>query len=374
MTTDPAAPTTRKPERGEELDLRVDALAFGGNGVARLQLGERGYVVFVQGAIPGDRVRAVVTKRKRDYAEARTLEVLEPGPGPHRTRRRPSRRALADPAVRAPAARSSRSRSATRCGAWAGSRASSSSRSSPRSSSGATATSSSTRSAPGTTAELVCGFHAPGSWERILHIDDCLLASERGNELRRRALDACREQGLSAYDRRTQVGFLRNLVVREGRRTGQEQVRLVTSPGRLRRRGVRRRARRGAERHLDAGRGRRRDDAGRARRADLRHAADRGGARRPALRAQLRGVLPDEHRDGRGALRRRRRVRRARRLRARLRPLLRHRHDRPDARIARRRGARASRSSPRRSRTPRTTPASTRSPTRASSPATSASS
>ena len=33
-----------------------------------------------RGAIPGDRVRAVVTKRKRDYAEARTIEVLEPGP------------------------------------------------------------------------------------------------------------------------------------------------------------------------------------------------------------------------------------------------------------------------------------------------------
>ena len=37
-----------------------------------------------------------------------------------------------------------------------------------------------------------------------------------------------RAQGLSAYDRRAQEGFLRNLVVREGRRTGDLQVRLVT--------------------------------------------------------------------------------------------------------------------------------------------------
>ncbi len=43
----------------------------------------------------------------------------------------------------------------------------------------------------------------------------------------------CRAQGLPAYDRRTGEGFLRNLVVREGRRTGQLQVRLVTSPGEL---------------------------------------------------------------------------------------------------------------------------------------------
>ena len=37
--------------------------------------------------------------------------------------------------------------------------------------------------------------------------------------------------GLSAYDRRDHGGFLRNLVVREGRRTGQLQARLVTSQG-----------------------------------------------------------------------------------------------------------------------------------------------
>ena len=39
-----------------------------------------GYVVFVRGAIPGDRVRAQVTKSKRAFAEARAVEVLEPGP------------------------------------------------------------------------------------------------------------------------------------------------------------------------------------------------------------------------------------------------------------------------------------------------------
>src|ERR1044072_1523975 len=72
-----------RPERGTELELDVEALAYGGNGIARLEApsdGRGGYVVFVSGAIPGDRVRAAVTKRKRGYAEARTLEVLEPSP------------------------------------------------------------------------------------------------------------------------------------------------------------------------------------------------------------------------------------------------------------------------------------------------------
>jgi 23S rRNA (uracil1939-C5)-methyltransferase len=80
---------------------------------------------------------------------------------------------------------------------------------------------------------LVCGFHAPGSWEQIVDMDDCLLVSERVNEARRAVVEFCREQGLPAWDRRSQEGFLRNLVIREGRRTGELQVRLVTSEGRL---------------------------------------------------------------------------------------------------------------------------------------------
>src|SRR5688572_28481883 len=70
-----ARPSTR-PRPGDRLDLRVDDLAFGGAGVARLE----GYVVFVAGGMPGDRVRAEVTKSKRAYAQARAVELLEAGP------------------------------------------------------------------------------------------------------------------------------------------------------------------------------------------------------------------------------------------------------------------------------------------------------
>src|SRR5882672_4615823 len=65
-----AAPVTK----GEELELRIDSLAYGGNGVAR----HNGFVVFVRRALPGDRVRARVTKVKRGFAEAVAEEVLEP--------------------------------------------------------------------------------------------------------------------------------------------------------------------------------------------------------------------------------------------------------------------------------------------------------
>ena len=61
--------------KDQELELRIDSLAYGGNGVARLN----GFVVFVRRALPGDRVRARVTKVKRNHAEAVSLEVVEAG-------------------------------------------------------------------------------------------------------------------------------------------------------------------------------------------------------------------------------------------------------------------------------------------------------
>ncbi|MDQ6776013.1 MAG: 23S rRNA (uracil(1939)-C(5))-methyltransferase RlmD, partial [Actinomycetota bacterium] len=83
------------------------------------------------------------------------------------------------------------------------------------------------------TGRLICGFHAPGRWDEIVEVTDCLLASQAGNAARERVVQWCRAQGLDPHDRRTGSGLLRNLVVREGRRTGQLQVRLVTAPGSL---------------------------------------------------------------------------------------------------------------------------------------------
>src|SRR4029450_1935713 len=66
--------TEARPSRGESLTLEIDSLAYGGRGVAR----RNGYVLFVSGALPRDRVRAEVTKSKRSFAEARTTELIKP--------------------------------------------------------------------------------------------------------------------------------------------------------------------------------------------------------------------------------------------------------------------------------------------------------
>src|SRR5919205_3693755 len=62
--------------KDQEVELDVESLAYGGNGVARLN----GFVVFVRRGLPGDTVRARVTKVKRNHAEALATEVVEPGP------------------------------------------------------------------------------------------------------------------------------------------------------------------------------------------------------------------------------------------------------------------------------------------------------
>src|SRR6187431_3446972 len=67
-----AAPVSKD----QELELTIDSLAYGGNGVARLN----GFVVFVRRGLPGDTVRARVTKVKRNHAEALATEILAPGP------------------------------------------------------------------------------------------------------------------------------------------------------------------------------------------------------------------------------------------------------------------------------------------------------
>jgi len=217
--------TGTRPQKGAELELTIDALAYGGAGVARLD----GYVLFVQGAVPGDRVRALVTKRKRAYAEARTLELVEPSPerieprAPH-----PGAPWQVLPYERQLAEKESQVREAlSRIGGFEDARVEPivpavepwRYRNKLEYSFGEAG------------GQLVLGFHKPGRWNEIDDVSEDILASEKVDAVRETVKAWCREQGLSAYDRREGDGFLRNLVVREGRRSGQIQARIVTSEG-----------------------------------------------------------------------------------------------------------------------------------------------
>ena len=84
-----------------------------------------------------------------------------------------------------------------------------------------------------TEGEPTLGFHARGRWDLIVGVEDCHLASEAGNEARNAVRDWARVESIPAYDARARRGVLRNLAVREGRRTGQIQTRLVTVKSRF---------------------------------------------------------------------------------------------------------------------------------------------
>jgi len=63
-------------KKGQELDLTIESLAYGGKGIARVD----DFVIFVKNAIPGQKVRALIYRKKRGYGEARPLEVISESP------------------------------------------------------------------------------------------------------------------------------------------------------------------------------------------------------------------------------------------------------------------------------------------------------
>ncbi|MEO7524097.1 MAG: TRAM domain-containing protein, partial [Ferruginibacter sp.] len=66
----------RKKERVQLENILVTDYAAEGKAIAR----HDGKVIFISGAIPGDTVDILLTKNKKDWAEARTLRIVTPAP------------------------------------------------------------------------------------------------------------------------------------------------------------------------------------------------------------------------------------------------------------------------------------------------------
>ncbi len=237
----------RPSDRDDELELRIESLAYGGNGVARLN----GFVVFVRRGLPGDIVRARVTKVKRNHAEALAVEVVEPGaprvdaPCEHypacggcrfqdlayeaqleakaaqveEALRRIGR--LDDPPLEPIVPAESRLPLPEQARVLVHGRH----RTAPRSAS-----------------------TAPAAGTRCSTSASCWLTTDLGNAIREAVRDWARAQGLVAYDQAEHTGFLRHLVVREGAKHG-PGARPARDGSRQARRGeLRRRARRASPR------------------------------------------------------------------------------------------------------------------------------
>jgi 23S rRNA (uracil1939-C5)-methyltransferase len=215
--------------RDQEVELTVDSLAYGGNGVARLD----GFVVFVRRGLPGDTVRARVTKVQRRHAEAIATAVVAPGP-----------ERVDAPCAHYPACGGCRFQDLAYDAQLAAKSqwvADSLERLAgladpplepivPAASRFHYRNKMEYSFAPGEDGPVL-GLHRAGRWDEVLPIEECWLTSDLGNRIRNRVAAWAREERLQGYDQGTQEGYLRHLVVREGRNTGEALVQLVTARG-----------------------------------------------------------------------------------------------------------------------------------------------
>jgi 23S rRNA (uracil1939-C5)-methyltransferase len=221
-----AAPVTKN----QEIELDVESLAYGGNGVARLD----GFVVFVRRGLPGDRVLARVTKVKRSHAEALATEIVRPGP-----------QRVEAPCEHFPTCGGCRFQDLEYGAQLAQKHAQVRDAFQRISGIAEPPLEEIVPCEPGifhyrnkmeysfaqTPDGAVLGLHRAGRWDEVLDIHKCWLTTDFGNDLRDAVRNWAREEGLEAYSQADGSGYLRHLVVREGRNTGQALVQLVTSEG-----------------------------------------------------------------------------------------------------------------------------------------------
>lgn len=203
------------PRPGDILDLTIETLAYGGQGLGHAD----GFVVFVRGAVPGDLARVRVTKRKRGFAEARLLELVQPSslrvaPACGHTE---SCGGCEWQTVDYDAQLEYKQRQVVESLQHIGGL------------DGFAVEPILGMDPPwryrnkmefsfGSDGEggLLLGLHRRGSWREIIELDDCRLTSGRVNEARRAVAEGCRALGLMPYSQVEHVGLLRHLVVREG--------------------------------------------------------------------------------------------------------------------------------------------------------------
>jgi 23S rRNA (uracil1939-C5)-methyltransferase len=221
-----------KPRRGEIVDLPVDDLAFGGEGVGRLD----GYVVFVPGGLPGDRLRARIVETRARYARATVEEVVEPSPHrvpapcPYFSRcggcrlqhlAYPAQLAFKEKQVRdcferlgasgpfelrpilpAPDPYGYRNKMEFTVAP------------APRERQGG---------------PPVIGLHAAERYDLVLDIERCLLQSEAMNTVLGALRAEVARRGLQVHDPESGQGLLRFATLREGRHTGDQMLNIVAS-------------------------------------------------------------------------------------------------------------------------------------------------
>ncbi|MFA5111267.1 MAG: 23S rRNA (uracil(1939)-C(5))-methyltransferase RlmD [Desulfobaccales bacterium] len=226
--------------KGAELDLVIDKLAFGGKALGRVD----GFVVFVDHALPGQRVKVRITRKKAQFAEARVVKLLAQSPAytppfcPHfgvcggcqwqdlayeeqlrwkRIHVQDCLKHLAElapedilPPVASPQQRYYRNKMEFTFAPrpWL-------------------ASEDPARENPGRACAL--GLHVADASRGVFNLETCFLQSPQAPAIVTEVRRGCGASRLPAYNPRDHRGFWRFLVVREGKRTGQTLVHLITA-------------------------------------------------------------------------------------------------------------------------------------------------
>lgn len=221
----------------DRFEVDIEGMAFGGNGVVRID----GMTVFVEGGIPKDRVRIRIVQKKRRYAVARIVDIVEPSPdrvvppcpyaevcgGCAMQAVRPEMQLvfkhrhmveslqhigrIPDPPVLEPIASplswGYRNKVEWTCSPRRWVEAGDLDR----------------------TSVPAIGFHAPRVFSKVIDMEACLLVPEAGNRMFRAIRSAVLSSGLPMYDQTVHEGFWRFLMLRHSVLEDRWMVNLITS-------------------------------------------------------------------------------------------------------------------------------------------------
>jgi 23S rRNA (uracil1939-C5)-methyltransferase len=228
-------------KKGTVLELDIESTAFKGKGIAKVD----GLAVFVPGTAPGDKVRAMITRKKKSFREAKVLELIEPSPVrvepvcrhadtcggctwqhiPYKeqvqykeqhVRDHIERIAHLDPEIVQPIIPCDtplyyRNKMEYSFGTrrWLSEEEIKSDEFIDDSA-------------------FAAGLHAPGRYDKILNLHECHLQHPISYRLLDFVRSYCKEHGIPAFDTHKNEGFMRHLVIRTSAHTDDLMVNLVT--------------------------------------------------------------------------------------------------------------------------------------------------
>jgi 23S rRNA (uracil1939-C5)-methyltransferase len=243
MGGDPVLPL----KRGDEIVLDVADAAFEGRTVGRLE----GFVVFVDGAVPGDAVRARITKAKKSYAEAKIITVERPSPN----RVNPQCRHFGpcggckwqhvDYRVQLQFKQQHVVDAFERIGGFTGPNVlpiigsddiffyRNKMEFSFSDKQWLTSLPADSPAPPNfqpetQNSQLFLGLHVPQRYDKVLEVTECHLQSSLSNQILNFVRSFARRENLQVYSSDANAGYLRFLVIRQSKRTDELMVNLVT--------------------------------------------------------------------------------------------------------------------------------------------------